>query len=148
MNRYTAYEGMAERVALVDRLAYRRDIEKYESDVRIWNVTRKIFEPFTAICGIMAVFMITAEDETGMMSTRGIVAGCVFFAFAMIGSLVLANVKKPKFPKGVMLVDGEYVYTSPVIHPGTRTVIMGRTYVFDKTRPIKAFPVKEELISC
>lgn len=132
-----AYDNSRGRVAKVDKFAYRRDIERYERDYRKWIITRKIFEPFTALNGVMVAFMSTATDETGAPCIRALVATIVFFAFTVIGAKILSSVKKPAFPEGVMLIEGEYVYTTPVVHKGLRTVLLNRTYVYDEVRRCK-----------
>lgn len=130
-------------VAKVDRLAYRRDIELYEKDVRKWNITRKVFEPLTSISGITAIIFCTGSDETGMISLRAVAVVLVAMLIAITGAMILGAVKKPEIPTGVTIKDNAYVYAFPIVHRGTRTIVVGRTQIYDKQ--IKVFPVKKNL---
>lgn len=130
-------------VAKVDRLAYRQDIELYEKDVRKWNITRKIFEPLTSLSGITAIIFCTGTDETGMISLRAVTVVLIALLLAIVGAIALGSVKKPKLPNGVAIVDNAYVYAYPIVHRGTRTIVVGRTQIYDNKQII--FPVKKNL---
>lgn len=130
-------------VAKVDRLAYRRDIELYEKDVRKWNLTRKVFEPLTSISGITAIIFCTGSDETGMISLRAIAVVLIALLLAIVGAMFLGSVKKPKIPTGVAIKDNAYVYAFPIVHRGNRTIVVGRTQIYDNKQII--FPVKKNL---